>query len=150
MNYDSLADTMDHKLQVKLFMHQILNDLNERASKHDNSKMISPEKPIFDVFTPKLKYSDYGSNEYKEHLKNMKIALDHHYKENRHHPEHFKNGIKDMNLADLVELICDWKASSLRHKAGGDIMESIEINQKRFGYGDEIKQLLINTVNEYF
>ena len=79
----------------------------------------------------------------------MKIALDHHYAENRHHPEHFENGIQEMNIVDICEMIADWKAASLRH-ADGDIMKSIEINQKRFGYSDELKSILINTVKQCF
>ena len=78
----------------------------------------------------------------------MKPALEHHYKENRHHPEHFENGIKGMTLIDLVEMISDWKAASERHN-NGDIIKSIEINQKRFGYSDDIKQILLNTVQTY-
>ena len=54
-----------------------------------------------------------------------------------------------MNLVDLIEMLCDWKAATMRHN-DGDIMKSIEINQERFGYGDEIKQIMINTVKYYF
>ena len=56
-----------------------------------------------------------------------------------------QRGIRGMNLLDLVEMICDWKAATMRH-ADGDILRSIEINQKRFGYSDELKQILLNTV----
>jgi hypothetical protein len=34
----------------------------------------------------------------------------------------------------------------LRHETGC-IYKSIEINQKRFGYSDELKQIFINTAN---
>jgi hypothetical protein len=50
-----------------------------------------------------------------------------------------------MNLVDLLEMVCDWKAATLRH-ANGDIEKSLEINQKRFGYSDELKAILRNTV----
>jgi hypothetical protein len=46
-------------------------------------------------------------------------------------------------------MIVDWKAASERH-ADGDILRSIEINQSRFGYSDELKQILVNTVHELF
>ena len=46
-----------------------------------------------------------------------------------------------MTLLDIIEMICDWKSSTMRH-ANGDIFKSIELNQKRFGYSDEI-----NTAN---
>ena len=100
----------------------------------------------FDEYTPKLKHCTYGSEEYKSFLAGLKPALDIHYKNNRHHPEHFANGIKDMTLLDLLEMLCDWKASSERH-ADGNIYRSIEINQSRFGYSDEVKAILKNTVD---
>jgi len=75
----------------------------------------------------------------------MKVALDHHYKENSHHPEHFVNGIKGMSLIDLVELLSDWVAASKRHDTG-NVAKSIEINQERFGYTDELKEILLNTI----
>ena len=60
--------------------------------------------------------------------------------------EYRRSQIQGMNLIDVAEMICDWLAATKRH-ADGDIMRSIEINQKRFGYSDELKQILINTVN---
>jgi hypothetical protein len=41
-------------------------------------------------------------------------------------------------------MLCDWRAATLRH-ADGDLRRSIEINQKRFGYTDELKAVLLNT-----
>lgn len=146
--YDSKEDTLKHKRMVQLFINDFISDLRYRGNEHDASKLESPEKAIFDEYTPKLENCTYGSNEYKTYLKEMKVALDHHYKNNRHHPEKFANGIKDMNLVDLIEMICDWKASTLRHK-DGDILKSIELNQSRFGYSDELKNILINTVRCY-
>ena len=50
-----------------------------------------------------------------------------------------------MNLLDLLEMVLDWVAATQR-LAGGDVRQSIEINQARFGYSDDIKRLMINTV----
>lgn len=77
-------------------------------------------------------------------LDGMKPALDHHYANSRHHPEHFAKGILDMNLIDIVEMLCDWKAASERQK-DGNLLKSIELNAARFGYDDQVKQILINT-----
>ena len=55
-------------------------------------------------------------------------------------------GLHDMTLIDIIEMLCDWKAATLRHKDGA-IRRSIEQNQKRFGYGDELKQIFINTID---
>ena len=76
----------------------------------------------------------------------MKPTLDHHYKFNQHHPEYFDKGIQGMNLLDIVEMLCDWKSATERHD-DGNIFKSIEINQKRFGYSDELKQILLKTIN---
>jgi rubrerythrin len=58
-------------------------------------------------------------------------------------------GLNGMNLLDLIEMLMDWKAATERHN-NGDIFKSIEINQKRFGYSNELKQIFINTINEIF
>ena len=147
MKYDSTKDTKKHIRQVIKYITKCTNELSERAIKHDYDKIYnSVEKALFDEYTPKLKGCTYGSEEYKNFLSKLKKGLDIHYANNRHHPEHFENGIKGMNLIDFIEMVCDWKAASERH-ADGDIFKSIEINQKRFGYSDDIKCLLINTVN---
>jgi hypothetical protein len=149
MSYDSSKDTLDHISKVAEFITTLAADLIAKASVHDASKLIEPEKSIFDEYTPKLAGSTYGSDEYKGYLKGMGMGLQHHYSENRHHPEHFENGIMDMTLVDLCEMIADWKAATLRHN-NGDIFRSIELNQSRFKYSDELKQILINTVKAYF
>jgi hypothetical protein len=143
--YSSKLDTHTHISNVAYFLGKIYSEITNRMKYHDISKLKTPELEIFDEYTSKLKETTYGSDEYKQCLKGMSVALDHHYSVNRHHPEHFKDGIKDMNLVDLIEMICDWKAATLRH-ADGDILKSIEINQKRFRYSDELKQIFINTL----
>lgn len=148
-NYDSLNDTLKHRENVLNFISIINDELIERSKLHDQSKMEEFEKPIFDEFTPKLANCTYGSEEYKKFLSDMDVALKHHYEHNMHHPEFYKNGIKDMTLVDIIEMLCDWKAATLRHN-DGDILKSIEYNQKRFGYTDELKQIFLNTVKEYF
>ena len=75
--------------------------------------------------------------------------FDHHYAVNSHHPEHYENGINDMDLVDLIELTCDWIASSKRH-ADGNIYRSISLNKDRFGMSDQLCKILENTVNHYF
>ncbi len=86
--YDSSVDTLKHIKRVAQLLTECSTELIRRANKHDDSKLESPEKEIFDEYTPKLKHSTYGSDEYKEFLKGMKVALEHHYEKNSHHPEH--------------------------------------------------------------
>jgi len=151
---DQRPETYKHIAEVRRQIIKIMDELDFRAQDHDKSKLESPEREIFDEYTPKLKGTTYGSDEYKQNLKEMKVALDHHYKHNRHHPEHFKNSytngkwnpLSSMNLVDIIEMLCDWKAATLRH-ADGDIHKSIDINQKRFGFSDELTQIFHNTVD---
>lgn len=55
------------------------------------------------------------------------------------------SGIQGMSLVDLVEMLCDWKAAGERHENNPGLEHSIEINQARFGYSDELKKILLNT-----
>jgi Family of unknown function (DUF5662) len=78
----------------------------------------------------------------------LKVALDHHYLHNTHHPEHYPNGIDGMSLLDLVEMLIDWKAASERHPGGMNIAGSIEVGSQRFSIGEQLKKILLNTVKE--
>ena len=146
--YDSAVDTYKHKMEVIRLMNIVIQHLLFKADGHDNSKLEEPEKSIFDEYTPKLKNTVYGSDEYKGYLKSMGEGLQRHYECNNHHPECWKNGIQSMSLLELIEMLVDWLAAT-RRMANGDIRKSIEQNQERFGYGDELKQILLNTVNYY-
>ena len=88
--YDSTQDTLTHIRRVQTLIGEACANLFFRATNHDVSKTQEPEKPIFDEMTPKLKGSTYGSEEYKGFLAHMKVALDHHYTVNSHHPEHYE------------------------------------------------------------
>lgn len=149
MSYEEYAasknETRKHILQVAFFINEICKELLDRAIEHDMTKLDDEESQLFDEYTPKLAGSTYGSDEYNAFLEGLKPALNHHYYYNDHHPEYFLNGINDMNIIQLIEMLCDWKAATMRHK-DGNIYKSIEINQKRFGYSDEIKRLLTQTV----
>ena len=148
-NYDSSADTLLHIKRVGNFLHKVSMELLARADNHDGSKLRSPEKEIFDIYTPKLKGTTYGSEEYKGYLKEMNKALDSHYALNHHHPEHYEDGINDMDLIDLIEMICDWRAATERH-ADGDIRTSIIKNAERFKISPQLEKILHLTVKRYF
>jgi hypothetical protein len=147
-DFDSTAETLAHSRRVGELIGQTIMELVERSTQHDLSKTLPPEKAIFDEFTPKLKHSTYGSEEYKGFLEAMKPALDHHYGHNRHHPEHFGDtGVNGMTLIDLIEMLADWKAATERH-ADGDLTRSLQIQKDRFGISDQLAQILDNTARE--
>ena len=148
MNYDSTRDTLQHIRSVQAFLSDVIDEMMTRGIMHDVSKLDDPEKSMYDEFTPKLKGVTYGSDEYKEYLDQMGVALKHHYEHNRHHPEHFEWGIHEMNLIDLIEMLCDWKAASLRH-GDGDMVNSLEINRKRFDIEDQLYNIFANSIRDF-
>lgn len=142
---DQRFKTIRHIEAVRNFLNFCVVELLHRAEQHDQSKLQSPEREMFDEFTEKLRGTTYGSPEYKAMTAEMKKgALAHHYAQNRHHPEHHKNGYKDMNLIDILEMFCDWKASSMRHN-DGNLLKSIEIQQEKLGFSDDLRLVLENT-----
>lgn len=142
--YDSRPDTYAHIAEVRARLLTVACELIDRADVHDASKLVEPELSVFDEYTPKLRDSTYGSDEYKAFLTGMGAGLDHHYSRNDHHPEHHPHGVEDMDLVQVIEMLVDWKAATLRHH-DGDLLRSIHQNAKRFGYGEEFERLLINT-----
>lgn len=141
------AETLVHIRRVQQLLNGCIGNLLQRGERHDASKLASPEVEVFTEFTPKLKDSTYGSDEYKSFLAQMKPALDHHYANNDHHTEFWPGGIWDMSLLSVLEMLCDWKAASERHE-DGSIMRSIDINIERFQIPNGIRSLLKNTVVE--
>lgn len=145
--YDSTEDTKKHIETLQSFLLDMQVNILNRVACHDASKLQEPEKSMYDKFTPMLRGLTYGSDEYKACLKEMGIALQHHYENNTHHPEHYSNGINGMSLLDLLEMLADWMAATQRH-ADGDILQSLEINKKRFGMSDQLAEIFENTVRE--
>lgn len=145
--YDSRPETWEHIATVQGLLFDAITELMRRQAEHDRSKLESPEREVFDEFTPKLRESTYGSDEYWTFLQGMDEGLAHHYAHNRHHPEYHSSGIRGMNLMDVVEMLADWKAATLRHR-DGDLHRSIAQNAARFGYGEELGHILLNTAED--
>lgn len=142
------VETQKHIEKVRKYIRFLTDKLTTRGVNHDATKLASPEVELFAEYTEKLKDLEYGSEEYKESLAALKPALDHHYATYRHHPEHFADGINDMNLIDLCEMIADWKAASERQN-NGNLIKSIEVNADRFQIDAQLKQILLNTAKLY-
>jgi hypothetical protein len=140
-----IEKTMEHKLYVKGLMNKVAKIIEERGEKHDNSKLEEPEFSLFSKHTSQLAKLTYGSLEYKKALEDLRPALVHHYANNRHHTEYYKNGIKEMNFIDLIEMTCDWYGATKRHE-NGNIYESLKINKSRFSISDDLIRIIENTV----
>jgi len=138
--------TMRHIERVRNLLNKMVRHLLRRGELHDQSKLEPPESPLFAQYTDQLRLLTFGSQEYSDCKKKLGPALDHHYARNPHHPEFHKNGVADMNLIDLVEMICDWKAASERHD-NGNLNKSIEINGARYGLPPMLVKIFENTVD---
>jgi hypothetical protein len=149
-------ETRKHQQMVSRYLLLLAHELIKRATEHDASKLVEPERSTFIKATLKLKGLTYGSPEYTAQLAEMRGALDHHYAHNKHHPEYndvhgfsyqtgYNDPIRAMDLIDFFEMVCDWNAACRRH-ADGDIVKSINVNEERFGLGSQLVQLIRNTV----
>lgn len=144
-----LVETYKHTCAVRKYLNLFIKKIIDRSEVHDDSKFEEPELSGFAEFTDKLGQIEYGSPEYAEQLRILRPTLEHHYSKNRHHAEFHKNGINDMTLVDLIELLSDWGAATER-MANGNIRKSIDINAQRYNISPQLKQILENTVKEYF
>lgn len=142
-------ETWKHIHRVQEILNGFITELIERGHKHDQSKLQRGEVEYFTKHTHALSGLTYSSEEYKQQLQkvDLKPALEHHYANNRHHPQHWKNGIDDMTLLDLVEMLADWKAASERHH-DGNIQKSIEHNGGRFNMSSQLIRIFENTAKQ--
>ena len=131
-----------HMQKVGTRIRIVCNELMNRAVIHDESKLSDAEihrgyEAHWDKIDKKI---DWGTPEYDKHCEEFKDIIKLHREGNRHHPEFYTNGIKDMDLIDIVEMFCDWWA------AGDDINFSIEHNAKKYGIENSIlHEILKNT-----
>lgn len=143
------CDTFRHIERIRNLLNACVIELLKRGELHDQTKLVHPEVEAFTKYTGALAECTYNSDEYKATLAAMRPALEHHYAHNRHHPEHHKHGIDDMNLIDIIEMLCDWKAASERHN-NGNIRKSIEVNADRFHISPQLVRILENTADLLF
>lgn len=149
---DYFQRTYAHIREVGEGITRIINELNSRILGHDKSKIENENevKGFINLNRDKEKKNfKFGSPEYTEALNKIKKVVGGHYLENRHHPEHWDNGIHDMDIVDIMEMLCDW-ASECKRDKDGDLMKSIDICCKKFGIESQLRLILEKTANNYF
>lgn len=145
--YDSTDDTLDHIRRVQACIRETVENLMNRASVHDMSKLQDPEMSLLDRLGSQTNLPEYGSEAERARFNSLAEFRALHYAANDHHPEHYPNGMQGMSLMALIEMVCDWHAAGARH-TGGDIWQSLEFNRKRFNISDELYSIIENTVKE--
>lgn len=143
---DSRRDALEHIAKVERYLSQMAHELRARAAAHDASKLEEPELSGYVGLSEAVKGLTYGTDEYRAAFAPYKEIIQHHYRHNSHHPEHYPGGINDMSLLDVIEMLCDWKAASER--GGGDFAESIRVSVKRFGIDPQLGLIFANTAKD--
>ena len=121
-----------------------------RGNQHDLSKYESEEFPVYAGQIDEFEKHFYGSDGYNKAKAAIRPATEHHFKHNRHHPEHFPNGIEGMNLVDLLEMLCDWKSATENHpQHPGDLKNSFAVATKKYKISPQLNQILYNTAVDF-
>lgn len=108
------------------------NLLRERMKVHDMSKMSNEDemRALSMIINDKTSLSD--ASKQLSQIKQDAIKL--HWKNNTHHPEHFKTPM-DMSRLDIMEMCCDWHARSTQYKT--NFLEFVQKRQEdRFHFPD--------------
>ena len=138
------ADTLAHQKNVGKCMMDVAYNIMLRAMKHDESKMSEDEKPYYvnPVYRLNTGEVEYGSDEYKTLTAEMGKGWEHHATHNDHHPEFFNadDPLSAMNFIQLIEMLCDWKAASMRR--GNDPLLPLD----RFDIDRRLKSIFKNTL----
>lgn len=137
-----------HISNVTKHLGAIAHDLKIRGVKHDGSKFDKDEFPHLVQMEIELDRDgelEFDSPEFMERMEKLQPMRVAHYKKNRHHPEHFERGVNDMNLLDIVEMLCDWKDASERH--GHDAIQLTKCFE-RFNISDQLGSIIENTCQD--
>lgn len=134
-----------HKVQRNIYL--LCSKLIKRAEEHDKSKLQEPELTGWEEMDKEPR-SEYGTPEYFEKQEKYRWVFEHHYRNNRHHPEYWQGFLCEMDLIDVLEMICDW--ASFDNMTDLDAIKIIEQQMDRFGFDGLLKNLILNTFKNYF
>lgn len=137
-----------HINRVQNWINRFTGILFNRGKVHDKSKLNEPEFSMWKKMDEEPRYK-YGTKEYNEKINRYKEVFNLHYQQNRHHPEHWSSFYSEMDLIDVIEMLCDW----LGYKDDITIKEAeelVNIQCKRYGFNSTFQNLLYNTLKNYF
>lgn len=152
--YDNLPNNqtkeyiISHKRAVQRWMQKFGIILLKRGEEHDNSKLEEPEFSGWCKMDEEPRYP-YGSYEYNEKIKRFHPLFVEHWKKNRHHPEYFNYNFEDMDLIDMVEMLCDW-LSYRDCITYSEASKLVSTQCDRYNFSDDVKELILNTLKNHF
>lgn len=147
MEFDFLCDTLLHIGEVQENLEVISSKLKQRGLAHDRTKLQELEFDGFVSTREKFKKANYGSPEYQECIELTKPAVEHHYANNRHHTGFHKNGIDDMTLIDIIEMIADWRAAA-RRSPDKTLEDTLDYAIKKYKIEPQLAKVIIKTLEQ--
>jgi hypothetical protein len=139
-----LARVLRHIMTVQVLLRKVARLLLERADQHDLSKLAADELGGMIEIDRIADKKGLNSPEYMAALSGPAIQL--HRSRHSHHPEYHADGVEDMSLLDLVEMVCDWKAANML-RGHPEWRESVEMMADRLDL-PSCYVLMINLVAE--
>lgn len=116
-----------------------ITNLMSRAFKHDRSKEYNYEEfEGYVMMRQEFKGVEYNTDEHRRITAKYQYVIDLHYKNNDHHPQHFKNGVLDMNRMQLHEMVCDWVGAMMSRGGLDKFDSSFEYNKTKLNIPDDI------------
>lgn len=138
--------SLAHIGMVRFYLTQSIANLQHRLLHHDDSKLVEPERSAYEGLDEAIVGIPFGTDEYRQAIRShLGPALQHHYAHNRHHPDHYPNGVNGMTLFDLMEMLCDLRAAcDEKDKQWIDL----EANRQMHKMSDDVYGILANTIKE--
>ena len=142
----SMLRIQDHISGVRRRVTLVCAALINRAITHDNSKYSEKELNAHISMGDEMNGIKYGTDAYYAIKRKYESLSVEHFANNRHHPEYHPNGIDDMTLVDVIEMLCDWLTGS--ENTGTPVERSLEINEERYNISPQLMKLLRNTIRD--
>lgn len=147
-----LRSFIRHVSFVKLALRSVVQEIENRATVHDVSKLLDDEFAGFSRINKAARVHKFGSPEYSVNMDKERSVIDLHFSRNRHHAEYFIThpGELGMNFLDIIEMVCDWWGASNGYDSPMPWMESVELNLKNKGkYLSDHQIWLVRSVAEF-
>ncbi len=161
-----------HRDYVRLALTVVTQALERRAIEHDASKMLDDEFAGFARINAIARTHKFGSEEYKQSMKQEKATIDLHFSRNSHHAERPRllgeaaevaRGLPDdatywaahaasrMTFLDIIEMVCDWWGARKGYNDSRmSWTESVAMNLESKGkYLSDEQQWLVRDIAEW-
>ena len=127
-------------------MLKVIWTIFKRGIKHDNSKFSPVELHYNNIIREKIGKIKFGTKEHYDLLGFIAPGKNAHFLVNSHHIEYYKGNIKRMSPLDLIELLCDWKATTKCNN--GNLDCSLKINKKKYEINNRLLNCLKRDIKE--